>query len=132
VYGISKLAGELAVRNANPDALVIRTAAVYGGATGSREKKGNFVLYILKEMAEKTDLEVSSEQITSPTFAGHLAAAIYQLLQRSAAGGVYHLAGAGQCSWAEFAQEIVRVKGGELKIELHFYAATVVIRSGQY
>lgn len=116
MYGISKYAGELAVSTVDPKALVIRTAAVYGGPTGSREKKGNFVLYILKEIETKTELEVSSEQITSPTFAGDLAKSTYQLLHKKASGGLYHLVNSGYCSWAEFAQEVVRVKGAALKI----------------
>lgn len=116
MYGISKFAGELAVRNVDPQALIIRTAAVYGGLTGSREKKGNFVLYVLKEIETKSELEVSSEQITSPTFAGHLAKSTYQLLHNKAPGGLYHLANSGYCSWAELAQEVVRLKGADLKI----------------
>ncbi len=116
LYGISKFAGELAVRNTDANALIIRTSAVYGGPTGSREKKGNIILYFLKEIQEKSELEVSSEQVISPTFAGHLAAAIYQLLHKQAAGGIYHLVNSGHCSWAELAQEVVRLKGASLKI----------------
>lgn len=117
LYGISKLAGELAVRNVDPTALIIRTSAVYGGPTGSREKKGNFVLYILKEIQEKSELEVSSEQVISPTFAGHLAAGVYQLLQKQAAGGVYHVVNEGESSWAQLAQEVVKVRGAKLVIK---------------
>lgn len=110
VYGISKLAGEFVTLNYSQRSLVIRTCGVYAGKSGSRAKKGNFVLTILKQGREKSEVEVSSEQIVSPTYAVDLAEATLQLLQAREAQGLYHLVNAGYCSWAEFAQKIVEYK----------------------
>lgn len=116
IYGLSKLAGEFACLNAAEDALVIRTCGVYGGASGSRSKKGNFVLSILRATEEKKELEVACEQIVNPTFAGDLADASLQLFAKNPDGGVYHLANSGFCSWADFAAAIVQGKNRPTKI----------------
>lgn len=111
IYGISKLSGENIVLNYSRGGIVIRSCGIYGGKIGSRAKKGNFVLTILKQIQGKKELEVASEQIVSPTYAKDLARATFQLLHKKS-HGVYHLVNDGHCSWAEFAKEIVlRVKG---------------------
>ena len=53
------------------------------------------------------------DQVGSPTFTGHLAEALVQLAARGrqAPRGILHVAGAGQCSWFEFAREIVAAGG---------------------
>ncbi len=110
VYGISKLAGEYAALNIYPEGVfVIRTNGLYGGATGSPDKGGNFVLNIIKEAKGKNIIEVSSEQIISPTYAGDLSQATLKLLNSQAKPGVYHLVNEGQCSWAEFTQAIFKL-----------------------
>jgi len=106
-YGVSKYAGELLAALYHPGSLIVRTCGVYGGRHGSRTKKGNFVLSMLRDTAGRRELEVSSEQIVNPTFAADLAAASLALVRRGAAGGLYHLASEGHCSWAEFAAAIV-------------------------
>lgn len=117
VYGASKLEGEKLALQKNAGSLVVRTCGVYGGIEGSRSKKGNFVRAVLRaaEAGEKS-LEVSSEQIVNPTFAGHLADALLELLSKNPAGGIYHLAAEGYCSWADFAREVVRLKKLPLEI----------------
>ena len=115
-YGVSKYAGELLARNAHPGAIVIRTCGVYGGENGSRAKQGNFVLTILRQTEARESLEVSREQIVNPTFAADLAAATLALLAARPEGGIYHLAAGGHCSWAEFAQAIVKLLGRGLEI----------------
>ena len=110
VYGISKAAGEFAALAVYPEgSFIVRTSALYGGKEGSRSKGGNFVLNILKEAQGQDTLEVSKEQIVSPTFAGDLSKATLKLLQIGAASGIYHLVNEGYCSLAEFTQEIFRV-----------------------
>ncbi len=116
MYGLSKLAGEIICLNYHNDSIVIRTNGVYGGIKGSRSKKGNFVLMILNASREKKLLEVSSEQIVNPTYTVDLAEATYKLLKKRVKPGIYHLANEGQCSWAQFAQEIVTINGSKLKI----------------
>ena len=110
IYGISKLAGEYAALNLYPQGtFVIRTCGLYGGKKGSPEKKGNFVLNIMKEARDKEVIEVSSEQIVSPTYAGDLSKATLKLLNIKAQPGIYHLINEGYCSWYEFAKEILKL-----------------------
>lgn len=116
IYGISKFAGENTLLQYANNGIVIRTCGVYGGKFGSRAKKGNFVLTILKQIEGKKELEVSSEQIVNPTYAKDLATATLKLLKLKNAKGIYHLASQGYCSWAEFAQEIIKSKKIKAKI----------------
>lgn len=119
IYGISKLAGEYAALNLYPDwVFVIRTCGLYGGKMGSPEKGGNFVLNIIKEAEGKKEIEVASEQIVSPTFAGDLSKATLKLLKAGAVPGIYHLVNEGHCSWYEFAKEIFKL----VKIEKRLIA----------
>ncbi|MEK7517089.1 MAG: dTDP-4-dehydrorhamnose reductase [Patescibacteria group bacterium] len=116
IYGLSKLAGEYIVLNYSENGIVIRACGVYGGKYGSRSKKGNFVLNILKKTKEKDEIEVSSEQITTPTYAVDLAKATLDLLEHKEILGIYHLVNESYCSWAEFAGRIVKIKGLTTKI----------------
>ena len=115
-YGVSKYAGELLARLGHPDTIVIRTCGLYGGETGSRSKRGNFVLSVLRESESESQLEVSSEQIVNPTYAGDLAAATLALLAARPEGGLYHLAAEGRCAWSEFAEAIMELTGRPMKI----------------
>lgn len=118
VYGVSKLAGEYGAQNAyNNGTIIIRTCGLYGGREGSPMKGGNFVINILKEAKERESIEVSSDQIVSPTFGRDLANATYTLLNRETASGIYHLVNEGACSWYEFTQEIVRIAGMTVRVD---------------
>jgi dTDP-4-dehydrorhamnose reductase len=99
VYGASKLAGEQAVAAAAPDALVVRTAWVYG-PTG-----GNFLATMLRLMAERPEVRVVADQIGAPTSTQTLAAALWGLAE-SMAGGILHFTDAGVASWCDFARAI--------------------------
>jgi len=109
VYGISKYAGEQMAQNYCSDTLIIRTCGVYGGKRGSREKGGNFILTIRRQIIGKDILEVSSEQIVSPTYAQDLADATYRLITKN-------LVNEGYCSWAEFAQAIADELKSKIRI----------------
>jgi dTDP-4-dehydrorhamnose reductase len=100
-YGRTKLAGEQATAQANPRHFIVRTSWLFG--RGGK----NFVETMLRLGAERESLRVVDDQVGCPTYAGHLAQAIGQL----AGGddyGVHHRAGSGECSWYEFAREIMR------------------------
>lgn len=116
MYGISKAAGEYVVLAYSKTSIVIRSSGVYGGKEGSKSKKGNFPLNILKQAETEKSIEVASEQILNPTYSVDLAKATLELLSRDDISGIYHLANEGYCSWAEFAAEIIRVKGLPTKI----------------
>ena len=90
-YGRTKLAGEEAVRAANPRHFVVRTAWLY--STGGR----NFALTMLAA-ASRGEVRVVDDQTGCPTYAPHLARAIARLLDRKDFG-TFHMAGAGQTTW---------------------------------
>ncbi len=108
VYGASKLAGEREVLAVVPDALILRTAWLYG------EGK-NFVRTIIRLAGERSELRVVSDQLGSPTSADDLARAIRATLA-TPASGVYHAVNAGSCSWHEFAVTILRLAGLDRRV----------------
>lgn len=101
VYGSSKLAGEQAVRELVTKHFILRTSWLYGGVGK------NFVNTILALARNQTEIEVVADQIGSPTFTRDLAEFICKLLN-SSRYGTYHVTNQGYCSWAEFAEEILR------------------------
>lgn len=104
VYGASKLAGEVAVRNANARHLILRTSWVYSPFGR------NFVATMLQLAKERGQIEVVSDQIGSPTSSIDLADAILAAIDGglAEAGETFHVSGAGQASWAELAEEVMR------------------------
>jgi dTDP-4-dehydrorhamnose reductase len=100
-YGRSKLAGERAVMAANERHFVVRTSWLFGAAGR------NFVDTMLALARDRDELKVVDDQVGCPTYTGHLAEALVQLAG-GAAYGIHHIAGAGACSWFEFATEIFR------------------------
>jgi len=97
IYGASKLAGEIAVRETLGDqALIIRTAWVYS-THGS-----NFVKTMLRLMREREQLGIVADQIGSPTWAHGLALALWQAIALDL-HGTHHWTDAGVASWYDFA-----------------------------
>lgn len=106
VYGASKLAGERAVLDACPQALILRTSWVYS-PFGT-----NFVKTMLRIGAEGAQVRVVDDQIGNPTSAGDLADAILRVAPvLGGRGGIYHLAGSGHVSWCGFARHIFETSG---------------------
>jgi dTDP-4-dehydrorhamnose reductase len=110
LYGRSKLEGERRSLTRCPNTLVIRTAWLYG-AHGK-----NFAKTIMRLASEQPDLCVVSDQRGSPTHAGDLASAIKQVLGTNLKG-IVHAAGAGDCTWYEFACEIVSLTGSPARVQ---------------
>ena len=104
VYGISKLAGEHVVLAANPTALIVRTAWVFG-PNGS-----NFPTKILERAAGSIAITVVNDEIGSPTYTLDLAAGILGLID-AGARGLFHLADSGSCARDEMARETLRLAG---------------------
>ncbi|MFZ0676219.1 dTDP-4-dehydrorhamnose reductase [Candidatus Binatus sp.] len=97
VYGASKLAGEIAVRELNPRHYIVRTAWLYW------ESGKGFVLSMCAN-ASKPELRVANDQIGSPTYVPHLADAIARLIE-TGAYGTYHIAGSGGVSRLKLVSE---------------------------
>lgn len=107
-YGRTKLAGEQAVQAAGGGHLILRTSWVVS-AHGS-----NFVKTMLRLGAERDSLNVVADQIGGPTPAADIADALYEMaagLLAGKPGGVQHFAGGPDCSWADFAREIMARAG---------------------
>lgn len=109
VYGATKLAGEQAVRAAQSNSIILRTAWVY-----AQEGK-NFVNTMLRLADEHDSLNVVNDQFGSPTLAEDLAAASLQIIEKTPVdqvgqvSGVYHATGSGETNWADFARAIFRL-----------------------
>jgi dTDP-4-dehydrorhamnose reductase len=109
-YGESKLRGEHDTADANPRHQIVRTSWLFGA--GGK----NFVDTMLSLARERDELKVVDDQIGSPTYTGHLASGLVRLLLTEVYG-VHHLAAEGQCSWHEFAREIFRRAGMDVRLE---------------
>ncbi|WP_026198378.1 dTDP-4-dehydrorhamnose reductase [Wenxinia marina] len=105
-YGRTKLAGERAVAEAGGRSAVLRTSWVVS-AEGA-----NFVRTMLALSRTRERLTVVADQIGGPTPAGAIAAALLSMAGRLPEGqGVWHLSGAPDTSWAEFARAILAAAG---------------------
>ncbi len=105
-YGISKLAGELLVRRNLERAYVIRTSGLYG-IRGSSTKGYTFIERILTTAERGDPLRVVTDITFSPSYTVHVAAAIRKIVETERFG-TYHVTNAGQCTWYDFATEILR------------------------
>lgn len=119
MYGLSKLSGEYAALNQyRSGTYIIRSCAVYGNAKlGSRIKKGNCVLTIIREAREKGVVIASKNQFVNPTNASDLAIATLKLLNSRANSGIYHLTNEGACSWYDFTKVVLRTKNIKAKVK---------------
>ena len=109
VYGHSKLGGEEKVLQYLDKYYIVRTSWVYG------KNGSNFVKTMLRLAQDRDIINVVEDQIGSPTYAPDLAALLCEMAM-SGKYGTYHATNEGICSWAEFAQEIMRLGGNKCKI----------------
>jgi len=105
LYGQTKLKGEQSIYIIQPKGMVIRTSWLYS------EFGDNFVKTMLRLGKERENLDVIYDQVGSPTFAGDLAKAIFDMLSRSFQFGTeslqtFHFSNEGICSWYDFAKTI--------------------------
>ena len=105
-YGISKLAGELLVRRNLDRAYVIRTSGLYG-IRGSSTKGYTFIERILTTAERGDPLRVVTDITFSPSYTLHVADAVRRIVE-TGRFGTYHVTNAGECTWYEFATEILR------------------------
>ncbi len=110
VYGLSKLAGEHAVRDIGCDHLIVRSSWLF--APHSR----NFVRTILDLSSQRSTIQVVADQTGRPTACGDLASMTLGLVD-AGAKGTFHVANRGCCTWFEFAREIVALAGSDCRVE---------------
>lgn len=109
-YGRSKLDGERRVLEAQPEALVLRTAAVFGGRRGQ-----SFPERILRRAQEGGPLRVVSDQRVNPTYTGDLAHAALELAE-GGKSGIFHAVSDGCCTWNEFARAVLDELGVAMQV----------------
>lgn len=107
VYGQSKAEAEVQLGAILPDCCIVRTSWLFGPGGKC------FPDTILKLAETRPELEVVGDQRGSPTYSIDLARAVIQLC-RQGASGIVHVTNRGECSWYEFAREIIA--GAGLKI----------------
>lgn len=110
VYGRTKAQGEEAIEQSGCDCLILRTSWLYA------PWGNNFVRTITRLGRSKPTLRVVSDQQGRPTSCQYLAQASLALIEKEARG-IYHVADGGQCSWYEFACEIIRLDDSSCVVE---------------
>jgi len=104
VYGQTKAQAELQLAQIMPEACIVRTSWLYGRGGKC------FPDTILQLAGTRPELQVVDDQRGSPTHTPDLARAIFELCRQNAKG-IVHATSRGDCSWFEFAQEIIRRRG---------------------
>ena len=104
VYGRSKAEAEVRIAEILPQSCIARTSWLFG--VGGR----CFPETILKLAGSRYEIDVVDDQRGSPTYAIDLAQAIVQLCRKDASG-IVHVTNSGECTWFEFAREIVKQAG---------------------
>lgn len=116
VYGQSKLRGEEEIKTVNSQAIILRTAWVYGSYG-----KSNFVKTMLRLGKEREELKVVVDQLGSPTWSKDIAAAITHLLINvDNPTGIYNFTNSGVASWFDLTKAIfeeAKISGIPLKIQ---------------
>lgn len=116
-YGLSKLQGEEAIKKYCEKYFIVRISWVFG-------PNGKNFVYTMLRLAEAHDtISVVDDQIGSPTYTPDLSALISEMIVTDKYG-VYHATNEGICSWAQFAQEIMKQSGKDTKI--------IPIKSAEY
>jgi dTDP-4-dehydrorhamnose reductase len=104
VYGRSKAEAEVRLSEILPGCCIVRTSWLFGRGGEC------FPDTILKLAATRPELQVVDDQRGSPTYTQDLARAIFQLCRQNASG-IVHATNRGECTWFEFAREIVQKAG---------------------
>jgi dTDP-4-dehydrorhamnose reductase len=110
VYGESKARAEQRLLEILPEVCIARTSWLFGHGGKC------FPATILKLASSRPEISVVNDQRGSPTFARDLASALVQLC-RASARGIVHVTNSGNCTWYDFAAEIVRASGLPTKVK---------------
>ncbi len=108
VYGLTKLHGEQKIMAVGGNHIIIRTAWLYS------EFGHNFLKTMLNLTATKPQLKVVFDQAGTPTYAGDLAEAIFDIVENrkyEGKSGIYHYSNEGVTSWYDFTKMIAEIAG---------------------
>ena len=124
IYGITKLKGELAIKEILANYFIIRTSWLYS------EYGNNFMKTMLRISESRNEISVVDDQISTPTYAIDLAKVIFKIINTETnAYGIYHYSNEGVASWYDFAKEIFKQSGKAItlnKIETKDYPTPAV------
>ena len=109
MYGLSKYEGEVAVTEHVKKFFIVRIAWVFG-VNGK-----NFIKTMLRLGKERGAVSVVDDQIGSPTYTYDLSVLLVDMIETEKYG-FYHATNEGLCSWYEFAKEIFRQAGMDVKV----------------
>lgn len=109
VYGQTKYEGELAVEKYTEKYFIVRIAWVFG-VNGK-----NFIKTMLNLGSTRDELNVVNDQVGSPTYTYDLAKLLVDMVE-SDKYGKYHATNEGLCTWCEFAKEIFKQAGMNVKV----------------
>jgi dTDP-4-dehydrorhamnose reductase len=110
IYGTSKFAGELFIKNISENYFIIRVSSLFG-PNQCRAKNGlNFVQLMLKSAKENKPIQVVDDQVSSPTYTPAAAKEVIKFVKNDYQKGIYHLSCVGSCSWYKYAEEIFNIK----------------------
>lgn len=109
-YGVSKRAGERAVLQEDPDALIVRLSWVCG-VNGS-----NFLKTMLRLAAQRETIQVVNDQWGCPTWAATVPP-FTSALVRDGKEGIFHLSQSGETTWYELACELFRLVGSPVRVD---------------
>lgn len=109
VYGKTKLEGEQAVQKILEKYFIVRISWVFS------EHENNFVKSMLRFGKDRKEINVVSDQFGSPTYTKDLAKLLIDMIKTDKYG-IYHATNEGECSWAEFAEEIFRLAEIAVKV----------------
>jgi dTDP-4-dehydrorhamnose reductase len=109
-YGQTKYDGEIEVQNLLEKYFIVRISWVFGSYGN------NFVKTMLRLGKERDEISVVADQIGSPTYTYDLAKLIVDMIQTDKYG-IYHATNEGYCSWHEFACEIFKQAGIDVKVK---------------
>ena len=108
VYGASKLLGEQYVQQLLEKYYIVRISWVFG------ENGNNFIKTMRRLGLERDELNIIDDQVGSPTYTADLAPLLVDMMETNKYG-IYHATNEGFCSWYEFANEIFKQRGIEVK-----------------
>jgi len=110
VYGETKARAEERLLELLPDVCIARTSWLFGHGGKC------FPDTILRLAATRPEIAVVNDQRGSPTYTPDLARALVALCRKSARG-IVHLTNSGDCTWYEFAKEILRIAGSKITVK---------------
>ena len=109
VYGQMKYEGELAVEKYVKNYFIVRISWVFG------LRGNNFVKTMIKLGKERGEVSVINDQVGSPTYTPDLARLLVDMIQTDKYGR-YHATNEGLCSWYDYALEIYKQTGLDVKV----------------